>query len=197
MTFDTTAIDEHMNQLNKREIEITRQMRLENFKREVPLTVLLWLARLGAIALVIFVLGFAINKAMSWERSNINKTIIEELPLNPIDRTKLESPEFPEGVGIEVPEGSIRNYYLFDHVPFEGLRLQEVIIGRIYDAPGEEPYKIYCYITWQNKESFSKKIELVNISNDQRFETEINQEISESTGISIKELKDAQEACGI
>ena len=96
-----------------------------------------------------------------------------------------------------MPEGSIRNYYLFDHVPFEGLRLQEVIIGRIYDAPGEEPYKIYCYITWQNKESFSKKIELVNISNDQRFETEINQEISESTGISIKELKDAQEACGI
>ena len=73
--YDASAVDTYINELNSREAEITRSMRIQNFKREVPAKVFLWCGYAVPIIILILILGFAINKALSFER--IEKTVIE------------------------------------------------------------------------------------------------------------------------
>ena len=73
--YDASAVDNYINELNSREAEITRSMRIQNFKREVPARVFLWCGYAVPIIIFILILGFAINKASSFER--VEKTVIE------------------------------------------------------------------------------------------------------------------------
>lgn len=206
MTFDTTAVDNYMDQMNKRESEITRKMSVANLKQEAPATAMLWFGRLGAVALVILVLGFAINKSLSWERVNIDKTITEVVPETPVHGKDVlidiaaiidENPRFPENVVSTKDPESIRNYYLFDTKPFNGEIIKEVNVGRVFDAPGKEPQEIYCYITWKEGGEFSKRMDLINIDEGKRTEKELTQEIVDMSGISLEELQRAQKTCNI
>jgi hypothetical protein len=206
MTFDTTAVDNYMDQMNKRESEITRKMSVANLKQEAPATAMLWFGRLGAVALVILILGFAINKSLSWERININKTITEVIPESPINSKDVlidieeimnKNPSFPKNVGSTKNPETIRNYYLFDKIPFNGEIIKEVDVGRIFDAPGKQSHTIYCYINWKLEGEFEKRLDLINIDEGKRKEKELTLEIADMSGISLEELQQAQKACNI
>ena len=157
--YDASAVDNYINELNSREAEITRSMRIQNFKREVPARVFLWCGYAVPIIIFILILGFAINKASSFER--VEKTVIEnsahestnqtesfssDLILD-IDTILSEEPAFPTEVENEPSEeGIVRNYVIFDRIPFHGEFIKHVVIGREYETPGSQPKECWCYV---------------------------------------------------
>ena len=131
--YDASAVDTYINELNSREAEITRSMQIQNFKREVPAKVFLWCGYAVPIIILILILGFAINKALSFER--IEKTVIENSTHDltnqadsfstdqviDVDKILSEEPTFPAEVGPEVQEKDVvRNYVIFDKISFNG-----------------------------------------------------------------------------
>ena len=73
--YDSSAVDNYLNELSKREAEVTRTRQIDNTIKEVPYQVLRWAGRLLPIAILIWILGHAISNALSYERIVKNETI--------------------------------------------------------------------------------------------------------------------------
>ena len=61
--YDSSAVDNYLNELSKREAEVTRTRQIDNTIKEVPYQVLRWAGRLLPIAILIWILGHAISNA--------------------------------------------------------------------------------------------------------------------------------------
>lgn len=72
--YDSSAVDAYIQEQTKREQEITRTRKIENFAKEAPYLLLLWGGRLLAVGLLILCIGYAIKLALSWH--HIDETII-------------------------------------------------------------------------------------------------------------------------
>ena len=72
--YDSSAVDAYIQEQAKREQEITRTRKIENFSKEAPFLLLLWGGRLLAVGLLILCIGYAIKLAFSWH--HIDETII-------------------------------------------------------------------------------------------------------------------------
>ena len=213
--YDASAVDTYINELNSREAEITRSMQIQNFKREVPAKVFLWCGYAVPIIILILILGFAINKALSFER--IEKTVIENSAhdltnqANPlldqvidIDKILNEDPTFPEGVGNESEEKEVvrnekevvRNYVIFDYIPFSGKIIKQISVGREYESPGSPSNRSWCYVGLDYS-GIEQTIYLVQVKEDKRSLKNLNQEIANNFGVSLTELREAQKKCNI
>ena len=208
--YDASAVDTYINELNSREAEITRSMRIQNFKREVPAKVFLWCGYAVPIIILILILGFAINKALSFER--IEKTVIENSTHDltnqadsfstdqviDVDKILSEEPTFPPKVGNEVPEKDVvRNYVIFDNIPFSGEIIKQVVVGREYESPGSPSKSSWCYVDKATYTGIKPTIYLVRIEEDKRIQTNLTQEMADNFGVPLTELKKAQNRCNI
>ena len=208
--YDASAVDTYINELNSREAEITRSMRIQNFKREVPARVFLWCGYAVPIIILILILGFAINKALSFER--IEKTVIENSTHDltnqadsfstdqviDIDKILSEEPTFPAKVGNEVQEKDVvRNYVIFDNISFSGEILKQVVVGREYETPGSQPKVSWCYVDRAIYTGFKPTLYLVHIEGDKRTQTNLTQDMADDLGVPLSELKRAQNKCNI
>jgi len=208
--YDSSAVDTYINELNSREAEITRAIRIQNFKREVPAKVFLWCGYAIPIIIIILMLGIAISQARSFEV--IEKTVIEDTTPNFEDKTASfssdqvidieeilnEEPTFPSGVGPEIEtKVVVRNYVIFDTIPFNGEVIEEIIVGRKYESPGSESSKSWCYIEKLVNSGIKPSIYLVHVDGNERTPSILTKETADSFGVSLAELKRAQKKCSI
>ena len=208
--YDSSAVDTYINELNSREAEITRSMRIQNFKREVPARVFLWCGYAVPIIILILILGFAINKALSFER--VEKTVIENSAhestnqtesfssdrIIDVDKILSEEPTFPTEVEKEPSEeGVVRNYVIFDTISFSGEILNQVVVGRKYETPGSQPKESWCYVDRSAYPGFAPTLYLVRLEGEKRTQTHLTQDMADDFGVSLNELKRAQNKCNI
>jgi len=208
--YDSSAVDTYINELNSREAEITRSMRIQNFKREVPARVFLWCGYAVPIIILILILGFAINKALSFER--VEKTVIENSvhgstnqaenflsdQVLDVDGILNEEPAFPTKIENEPSEeGVVRNYVIFDRIPFPGEFIKHVVVGREYETPGSQPKESWCYVKKDTYSALEPTFHLVEINGDKRTQVDLTQDMADEFGVPLSELKRAQNKCNI
>ena len=63
---DSSAVDNYLRELSNREAERTRRLNIENYKREVPFTILKYIGIAIAITLVLWALGRSIGNSNSF-----------------------------------------------------------------------------------------------------------------------------------
>ena len=199
--YDSSAVDNYLNEISKREQEVTRSMKIENLRNEVPSQVFKWAGILTAISLLIYVLGNSVANSRSFEQIKINE-YRETFSGNPsegedelIDIESLLPVELEE---IDTSNSEIvRDFYRFDHVPYEGEKIKTVIIGTNYKEQGAPASSRFCYVRINDEGSISKRIDLANISSGERHLTEITDEFAQKIGVTKKELLGAQAKCSI
>jgi len=99
---------------------------------------------------------------------------------------------------IEKPSNiAVRDYVIFDTILFDGEYISEIIVGRQYENPNEEPNSSWCYSTLNYASGLNKTLYLVETENNVTTPTEINHEIANKFGVPISEINRAQRACVI
>lgn len=211
---DNSAVDNYLKELSIRQAEKTRSLSIDNSNKEAPYKVLKIVGILTALAVLFYLLGLGIKNARSYEVVTINENIetkngyqnvsndnITETPQDTLINLEeiLEQQEvvIPSSIEENAPqkETVVRNYYIFDRIPFNGENIEELIVGRMFSSPGTPPEIQYCYVKVYGEDGVSKRLDLVELHSGKREETEINSKIAESFQISIDELKGAQSRC--
>lgn len=212
--YDSSAVDRYISELSKREAEVTRERAINNYIKEVPYLVFKWGGMLLILGIFVWILGHAVSNAQSYQKIIKNENLntfnygdnqftndtskdhvidVEELLAN----NNSESEVFPT---IEEPAqsvDSVRDYYIFDTVPFVGKYFNEVIIGRTFDAPNSPPTLEYCYVNIAQSNGTSIKVDFISIDQDGRFVHDLDEEISKSVSVPLHELKQARSKCTI
>ena len=210
--YDSSAVDQYINELSLREAEVTRSRQIDNFRREVPYVALKWCAYILPIAILIWFLGHAISNALSYERlvkhesftQGIKTPIKEEQYIGDetidveaiLARSNSQNNPFPgaeDKLEIEV----VRDYYIFDTFPFNNPAIQEVIIGRKYDEPNSAAQEEFCYINVWQEDGIGQRLNLIVIDEDGRVENPLDQSMAQKLNISLSELLEARAACTI
>ena len=199
--YDSSAVDSYLNEISKREQEITRSMKIENLRNEVPSQVFKWVGILTAISLLIYVLGNSVANSRSFEQIKINE-YRETLSGNAsegedklIDIESLLPAEFEE---IDTSNSEIvRDFYRFDHVPYDGEKIKTVVIGTNYKEQGSPASSRFCYVHIRGEDSIIKRIDLAKMSSGERHLTDITEEFAQKVGVTKKELLGAQAKCSI
>ena len=199
--YDSSAVDSYLNEISKREQEITRSMKIENLRNEVPSQVFKWVGILTAISLLIYVLGNSVANSRSFEQIKINE-YRETFSGNAsdgedklIDIESLLPAEFEE---IDTSNSEIvRDFYRFDHVPYDGEKIKTVVIGTNYKEQGSPASSRFCYVHIRGEDSIIKRLDLAKMSSGERHLTDITEEFAQKVGVTKKELLGAQAKCSI
>ena len=210
--YDSSAVDLYINELSRREAEVTRSRQIDNFRREVPYIALKWCAYILPIAILIWFLGHAISNALSYERlvkhesftQGIKTPIKEEQYIEDetidveaiLARSNSQNNHFPEAED-QLEAEVVRDYYIFDTFPFDNPAIQEVIIGRKYDEPNSAAQEEFCYINVWQEDGIGQRLNLIVIDEDGRIENPIDQSMAQKLNISLSELFEARAACTI
>jgi len=211
--YDSSAVDNYVNELSRREAEVTRSRQIDNFIREVPYIALKWCAYVLPIALLIWFLGNAISNALSYERTVRNESITQtsygegeqtnrsQDELIDVDRILASgnsgSNSFPEVENAPLLQAAVRDYYIFDTIPFDHPLFEQVVVGRRYDEPDSLPVEEFCYINVWQADGMSKRLNFIIIDEDGRNVIDINQSTSNTLNISLTDLKAARSKCTI
>ncbi len=122
--YDSSAVDNYLNEISKREQEITRSMKIENLKNEVPSQVFKWAGILTAISLLIYVVGNSIANSRSFEQIKINENreIFSGDQVDNKDQLIDIESILPTEYGKVDNSNSeiVRDFYRFDYVPYDG-----------------------------------------------------------------------------
>ena len=199
--YDSSAVDSYLNEISKREQEITRSMKIENLRNEVPSQVFKWVGILTAISLLIYVLGNSVANSRNFEQIKINE-YRETLSGNAsegedklIDIESLLPAEFEE---IDTSNSEIvRDFYRFDYVPYDGEKIKTVVIGTNYKEQGSPASSRFCYVHIRGEDSIIKRLDLAKMSSGERHLTDITEEFAQKVGVTKKELLGAQAKCSI
>ena len=210
--YDSSAVDLYINELSRREAEVTRSRQIDNFRREVPYIALKWCAYILPIAILIWFLGHAISNALSYERlvkhesftQGIKTPIKEEQYIEDetidveaiLARSNSQNNHFPKAED-QLEAEVVRDYYIFDTFPFDNPAIQEVIIGRKYDEPNSAAQEEFCYINVWQEDGIGQRLNLIVIDEDGRIENPIDQSMAQKLNISLSELFEARAACTI
>ena len=206
-TYDNSAVNSYVEELNNRQSEVTRGMSIENLKREVPSKILMWFCYSLSLALIILVLGYAIQKALSVTTENITTTnhsgdhnsysySENEDTLIDIESILKTSSDFPEDN--DLPANITRKYFTFDDITLENHTIQTVYIRREYEDSESDASSIGCFIQSSNANGFNVVIELISIGSDgTRIEYEITEDAAVSYGESLVAIKEAKASCSI
>ncbi len=205
---DSSAVDNYLRELSNREAERTRRLNIENYKREVPFTILKYIGIAVAITLVLWALGRSIGNSNSFIQKVIHSgfggdEISESYSSPSKDQTiciecLLEEKE--QGLPIiDEPEiDVVRNYVIFDHVDLEIGNISQVTIGREYPDASSSLSESWCYISVNLDSGARGTLTLIRNNEDgTRREPEINQSLADTYGLSIQDLLAAKDKCGI
>lgn len=212
--YDSSAVDNYISELSKREAEVTRTRQIDNTIKEVPYQVLRWAGRLLPVAILIWILGHAISNALSYERIVKNETIsstnsnsqdskgaLSDDELIDVDSILADADNqatvFPKVDEPDVAAESVRNYYMFDSIPFSGSNFDVVTVGRQYAEKGSAPSEEFCYVNVNKSDGTSTRIDFIYIQEGERFDHELTQEIADNTGVPLSEFKAARSKCTI
>jgi hypothetical protein len=205
---DSSAVDNYLRELSNREAERTRRLNIENYKREVPFTILKYIGIAIAITLVLWALGRSIGNSNSFIQKVIHSgfgggDISESYSSSSDDQTiciecllEEKDQDFPL---IEEPEFDIvRNYVIFDYVDFQSGDISQVTIGREYPDASSSMSASWCYINVDLDSGAKGTLTLIKNNEDgTRKEPEINQSLADTYGLSIQDLVAAKNKCGI
>ena len=210
--YDSSAVDLYINELSRREAEVTRSRQIDNFRREVPYIALKWCAYILPIAILIWFLGHAISNALSYERlvkhesftQGIKTPVKEEQYIGDetidveeiLASAKSQDSYFPEDEE-QLQAEVVRDYYIFDTLPINNAAIQEVIIGRKYDEPNSAAQEEFCYINVWQEDGIGQRLNLIVIDEDGRIENPLDQSMAQKLNISLSELLKARAACTI
>tara|TARA_B100000767_G_C19567845_1_gene451922 strand:+ start:144 stop:791 length:648 start_codon:yes stop_codon:yes gene_type:complete len=210
--YDSSAVDLYINELSRREAEVTRSRQIDNFIREVPFIALKWCAYILPIAILIWFLGNAISNALSFERIVKHESFTQgiETPIRGeeyyedeiIDVEKIlasaksQDSYFPEDEE-QLQAEAVRGYYIFDHLPFENAAIEEVIIGRKYNKPNSAAQQEFCYINIWQADGIGQRLNLITIDEEGRIENPLDESMAQKLNISLDELLEARAACTI
>jgi hypothetical protein len=210
---DNSAVENYLKELSAREAEKTQSYRVQNFVKEAPYKVFRTGGVILAVAILLYFLGLGIGNARSFEVVTIKENIETR---NGYDQAKQEAQNSSEDQLIDVEEilsnqvnvipssleenitntkSVVRNYYIFDDIPFNGKVISVITVGRKFSAPDSPPVLEWCYISVYGQDGLSKRIDLVELQSGKRRETKITRAIAKNLNISVEELKGAQSAC--
>ena len=211
---DSSAVDAYLQELSNREVERTRRLQIENYRREIPFQVLKFIAIGIAIAIVLLALSKMINSANNSHNiteilggygeqiltpsnnySNTEKAPYKEDTIIDVDAI-LDNAKMPEAPKI-TDKNVVRNYVIFDEVEFDGKAIREVITGRNYPDVDSDVDHSWCYITNNTSSSGSLRLSLITIKDGIRTNHELNQTEADKFGASLEEIIRARKECTI
>jgi len=212
VVYNSSAVDSYIHELSRREAEVTRSREIDNFIKEVPFIALKWCAYILPIAILIWFLGNAINNALSSKKIIQHESITQEIGSTSQKATysqdeiidveqilasaKSNNTHFP-AVDDPLEAETVRDYYIFDTLPFDNAAIQDVIIGRQYDEPNSPSLEEFCYINIWQEDGIGQRLNLIVIDEDGRTENPLDQSMAQKLNISLSELFEARAACTI
>ncbi len=160
---DNNYINKYLDEQAERNHERTRAMHIANKKEEIPYLI----AKYGGISLIILCIGFALKNANSFTQETLHQTITgdaataqeynsqSEDMLIDVESLLAESTVTKDGfpsepLTEEMPAEVVRNYVIFDEIPFDHIEITKVTVGRQYDSPDSEYSSAWCYIDRNN-----------------------------------------------
>ena len=214
---DNSAVEKYLNEISLREAEKTKSQKVRNFTKEAPYRVLMVGGIILALAILFYCLGLGISNARSFKVVTINETIetrngyetvVQEELISEANTDKLINIEeilseqqqvIPTSLGEDLSQevNIVRNYYIFDDIPFAGNKISYLTIGRKYSSPNSSPDFEYCYVQVVDEDGLSKRVNLVEINSDLRKENPINPKMAANIQVSVAELQEAQSKCTI
>lgn len=214
---DNSAVENYLNEISLREAEKTKSQKVRNFTKEAPYRVLMVGGIILALAILFYSLGLGISHARSFKVVTINETIetrngyetvLQEELISEANTDKLINIEeilseqqqvIPTSLGDDLSQEAniVRNYYIFDDIPFNGNKISYLTIGRKYSSPNSPPDFEYCYVQVVDEDGLSKRVNLVEINSDLRKENPINPKMAANIQVSVAELQEAQSKCTI
>ena len=154
-------------------------------------------------------MGHAISNALSYERIVKNETIsstngnsqdskgtLSDDELIDVDSILADADNqatvFPEVDEPDVAAESVRNYYMFDSIPFLDQILMWVKFGRQYAEKGSAPSEEFCYVNVLQSDGTLTRVNLISIRMGERFDHKLTQEMADNAGVPLSEFKAAR-----
>ena len=208
---DNNYINKYLDEQAERNHERTRAIHIANKKEEIPYI----LAKLGGISFLILCIGFALKNSNSFTQEVLHKTsqekgaITEQLSsprkdvLIDIERLLSEAKgaeeKFPDpSLSEDIPEEIVRNYVIFDKIPFNHPEIENVTVGRQFDTPDSEYSSAWCYIVRKSGSGLRDTLYLKVIDEDDGIDiTDITDQIALDFGLSKEVAMEAQSLCTI
>ena len=153
--YDSSAVDNYINELSKREAIKTTAMSGAIFRQNAPLQALKFIG----IGLMTLLIGYGIKHAMSFERTNISQTIhknasgeryeesssfaesdevidIEALMNNSsVSEDLSQISDTMNSISTSDETQTIRDYYIFDTIEADLGLIDEIVVGRSFETP--------------------------------------------------------------
>ena len=207
---DNTYINKYLDEQAERNHEKTRAIHIANKREEIPYLI----AKYGGISLIILCIGFALKNANSFSKETINQTLIGEKgivqqfsaqnedELIDVEALLAESAEsddeFPsEALTEELPAEVVRNYVIFDEIPFDHSEITKVTVGRQYDSPDSEYSSAWCYITRKSTNGLRDTLFLKQIDEDGIDTIEVTDQVASEFLLAKDVILEAQSKCTI
>ncbi|MDB3867413.1 hypothetical protein N9333_01145 [Gammaproteobacteria bacterium] len=207
---DNNYINKYLDEQAERNHEKTRAMHIANKKEEIPYLI----AKYGGISLIILCIGFALKNANSFTKETLNQTITGEAgivqqysaqnedELIDVEALLAESTgsndEFlSEALTEELPADVVRNYVIFDQIPFDHSEITKVTVGRQYDSPGSEYSAAWCYIVRKSPTGLRDTLFLKEIDEDGIDNLNVTDQVAAEFLLSKNVILEAQSKCTI
>lgn len=207
---DNNYINKYLDEQAERNHERTKAMHIANKKEEIPYII----ARYGGISLLILCIGFALKNANSFTKETLNQTITgdaaiaqqynaeSEDMLIDVESLLAESivtkEDFPsEPLKEELPAEVVRNYVIFDEIPFDHNEITKVTVGRQYDSPDSEYSSAWCYIDRNNSNGLRDTLFLKQVDEEGMDKLDVTDQVASEFLLSKDVILEAQSKCTI
>jgi len=203
---NSSAVDAYLQELSNREVERTRRLKVENYRREIPFQVLKYIGIGLAMAIVLLAIskvinstkvpgGFDIGAGGYGPKTPITSDGYSSDTIIDIDAilNSVKMPVAPPIVDTKV----VRNYVIFDEVEFNGKVINEVVTGRNYADVNSDVDHSWCYVMNSTSPAGSIRLSLITIKDGERTDFELNQAEANKFGASLEEITRAKKECTI
>ena len=179
-------------------------------KKEIPFLI----AKYGIISFLILSIGLALNYANSFTQKILHQTVAEKGNISQqyhvnnedelIDLESLlaglneEIIDFPtESLTDELPSDVVRNYVIFDEIPFDHNEIRKVTVGRQYDSPDSKFTSAWCYIERDGVNGIVDTLYLKQVDENGSDKLDITDLVASEFQVTIDIIKKAQSICTI
>lgn len=207
---DNNYIYKYLDEQAERNSERTRAMHILNKKKEIPFLI----AKYGIIGFLILSIGLALNYANSFTQKILHQTVAEKGNISQqyhvnnedelIDLESLlaglneEIIDFPtEPLTDELPPDVVRNYVIFDEIPFDHNEIRKVTVGRQYDSPDSKFTSAWCYIERDGVNGIVDTLYLKQVDENGSDKLDITDLVASEFQVTIDIIKKAQSICTI
>ena len=97
----------------------------------------------------------------------------------------------------ELPTEVVRNYVIFDEIPFDHFEITKVTVGRQYDSPDSEYSSAWCYINRNSSNGLRDTLFLKQIDEDGIDKLDVTDQVASDFLLSKDVILEAQSKCTI